>query len=305
MKKNYFLSALAVGAMLLSASCSQEETPAPAQDGNIRFNVSVPGEIMTKAMFGTGELALNLNYAIYEAGQTQVLREGTGSFVGLHSSIDVNLPIGKAYDIVFWASAPGAPYTFSAADQTVTVDYSAMNAYSDTYDGFFKAENGFVIVAGQKDYNIVLRRPFAQLNIGARDFEDATEFNLDFSTTSVGVNNVYTTLNLISGAVSNPVNVNFNDIARPAADYEFPLVNVPYTYQYLSMNYLLVEEKSNHTVTFNVADASYPEQTFTDIPLQRNHRTNIYGQILTSPASFDIVIDPLFENPDYNVEEEY
>ena len=41
--------------------------------------------------------------------------------------------------------------------------------------------------------------------------------------------------------------------------------------------------------------------TVTNVPIRKNYRTNILGDLLTTGATFNIVVDERFEVPDYIV----
>lgn len=299
MKK--FFSLLAVGcALLATTSCSSDEPAAPVNEG-VSFNLCLPESLDSRA-FGTGTSALNLKYAVYEENQTDLLTEGTGTFVNLKATISLKLPKGKKYDIVFWAQSDTQTISFTPATQTIAVNYSAQNRYSDDFDAFFHTEKGYVVTDNETK-TVYLKRPFAQLNIGTDDMADATLFNLDYSTTEVTVSGVYESMNLVTGALSDEVTAQFPFNPLPATTEKFPYPADAETspYKYLSMNYLLVDEaKSIHTVTLNVADTDYTSPTYDNVPLQRNYRTNIFGSLLTNPGVFEVIIAPSFIDPDYN-----
>ena len=69
------------------------------------------------------------------------------------------------------------------------------------------------------------------------------------------------------------------------------------------MNYLLIgTEKSTIDVEFGYSNgADEYNRTYTFVPVQRNYRTNIYGSLLTSSLDINIAIEPSFNDPDYNV----
>ena len=90
------------------------------------------------------------------------------------------------------------------------------------------------------------------------------------------------------------------DLAAIPSGETFPKAG----YDYLSMDYLLVgkEAKSVVDVKWTVTDGTFnSERTFTNVPLQGNYRTNIFGNLLTSPTDFNVEIDPAFNEPDYDV----
>ena len=198
--------------------------------------------------------------------------------------------------MLFWAQADGAPYTFNTATKKVTVNYEAAVGQDEKRDAFFKAET--LTVNGTIDKTIQLKRPFAQLNIGAQDFEDAKKAGFEATQTTVTVDNVYTTLNLLTGAVEDETSVTYAAANLPTEG--FPVSLTPAA-KYMSMDYLLVAaDKALTNVTFTATNGSHNvERHYTNVPVQRNFRTNIYGNILTEDANFNIEIVPGFDEPDY------
>lgn len=300
MKK--FLSLLVAGCGLIGAatSCSSDEPTATTHDG-VTFNVQLPNSLNTRS-FGDGLTATKLKYAIYEENGTVLLEQGDAEFVNLRTTVTFKLPKGKKYDIIFWAQSETDALSFDPATQSITVNYTNETEYTDLYDGFFHTEKSFSI-SGDENKTVYLTRPFAQLNIGTSDMDDASRYNLDYSKTKVSVDRVYTTMNLATGELSNMVTAEFPLAAYPAATERFPYPAEGETspYNYLSMNYLLVDStKDIHTVTLDVADPDFEQVTFDNVPMQRNYRTNIFGSLLTNPSIFDVIISPTFLDPDYN-----
>lgn len=140
-----------------------------------------------------------------------------------------------------------------------------------------------------------LRRPFAQINIGTDDFDAAAAAGYTVSESTIGVA-TYKTLNLLSGEVSDPVTATFVKKPIPTEDSKFSVNSKDY--KYLSMSYVLVpKDKETVDIAF---DYTLTNRTFTNVPVQRNYRTNIYGSLLTNTADFNVVIAPGFNDPDYN-----
>ena len=296
--KKLFLGLLAGVAMLFTA-CQDEEVKAVVDgDTTVSITAQLPTGVSTRA-YADGTTATKLTYAIYETGQTTPLITGNATFDNLKTTVNVRLANGKTYDMLFWAQADGAPYTFTPATQQVTVDYTAAVGQDEKRDAFFKAET--LTVNGTIDKTIQLRRPFAQLNIGAQDFEDAKKAGFEATQTKVTVDNVYTTLNLLTGAVEGETAVTYNLADLPTEAFPVSLTPVA---KYMSMDYLLVAaDKALTNVTFTATNGSHNvERHYTNVPVQRNYRTNIYGNILTEEANFNIEIVPHFDTPDYNFE---
>lgn len=259
---------------------------------------------METRAFADGLTAKHLQYAVYEAGQSTPLKVfgdettvvGEAEMVNLKKSVTLKLTSGKSYDVIFWADATtDSPYTFNPASQEVSVDYSKVNNNSDNCDAFFKKET--ITVSGNQSVDVKLTRPFAQVDIGTDDFDAAKASGLEVTQTEV-VAKAFATLNLATGKVSDEADRTFTMKAIPtASDGEFPVAG---GYKYLSMDYLLVgADKATVDVAFNYGGPQ--SRTFTNVPVQRNYRTNIYGSLLTNTTDFNVVIEPAFATTNYNL----
>lgn len=304
--KRYLLSTFTIAAAaLLMTSCNDEMDNGlkTGDEGTVTFTAQLPSEMGTRA-FADGLTAKHLQYAVYEAGQSTPLKVfgdettvvGEAEMVNLKKSVTLKLTSGKSYDVIFWADATtDSPYTFNPASQEVSVDYSKVNNNSDNCDAFFKKET--ITVSGNQSVDVKLTRPFAQVNIGTDDFDAAKASGLEVTQTEV-VAKAFATLNLATGKVSDEADRTFTMKAIPtASDGEFPVAG---GYKYLSMDYLLVgADKATVDVAFNYGGPQ--SRTFTNVPVQRNYRTNIYGSLLTNTTDFNVVIEPAFATTNYNL----
>ena len=304
--KRYLLSTFTIAAAaLLVTSCNDEMDKGlkTGDEGTVTFTAQLPSEMGTRA-FADGLTAKHLQYAVYEAGQSTPLPVfgdettvvGEAEMNNLKQTVSLKLTTGKTYDVIFWADATtDSPYTFNPASQEVSVDYSKVNNNSDNCDAFFKKET--ITVSGNQSVDVKLTRPFAQVNIGTDDFDAAKASGLKVTQTEV-VAKAFATLNLATGEVADEADRTFTMKAIPtASDGEFPVAG---GYKYLSMDYLLVgADKATVDVAFNYGDPQ--SRTFTNVPVQRNYRTNIYGSLLTNTTDFNVVIEPAFATTNYNL----
>lgn len=361
--KRIFTFLTACATIVALAACQkegQEITGQPVLDEGldgelveVTFSVDVTDQAQTKTI-SDGLSATNLKYAVYRF-EDYVSANGTkypkGQYIpSLSKGEDPNAAFSNAkiekiedrtwlvtltlaknvkYDIVFWAHADNAPYTFVEEDAKITVD--------DNYTGLANAENRDAFYGICREYSVVssetkveLRRPFAQINFGASDYIPyITDLGLDMTSTfdtkyHAAVDAVYehndpvngrllyparpscasctvpTILNVLTGSVDGGAEVNFATQAIPYETGDKVLLTTgegeeAVTYHWIGMNYILAGDDratidNVHAVfTYNGLDLVVDVP---NVPYRRNYKTNILGNIFTSYAQFNVVIMP-------------
>ena len=310
MKKNLLFTALAATTLLFATSCQQDEVFVDGNESIVTFEVGTP-QMATRANYSDGMTATKLQWAVYNEDNTDspVMREGTQlsgetTLVNGKASVNIQLAAGKNYNVLFWAEAEGAPYDVTFATKELTVNYDNAKSNDEKRDAFY-CYHPVQVEKANKTETVVLRRPFAQLNIGTNDLDKLDGVSAEFTQVTVPV---YSTLNLATGTVvGTTADKTFAFAARPQGQ-TFPVAD----YEYLAMNYLLVgKDKAVVDVTFSydaAADATAkPEytRTYTGIPVQANYRTNIYGSLLTQGIDFDVTIEPDYNEPSTDKVYEY
>ena len=267
MKKQ--LCKLAIFALLLStASCADEKFVDELSGG--------------ETVAGDGLTATTLSYAVYEHGETTPLitSEDVVTFENRQATVSLRLAAGKTYDFLFWADSYGKddtenPYTVDFDAQTLTVDYENALSNEEARDAFFG--NATVTVKG---------------DMAAAK---ASGLNTEALQSSVTVSGIFSSMNLMSGEVSNSVDVTFGSNAIPKEKFTVE----DNEYDYLALNYLLVsDQKGLVNCEFSyTTDGATTDNTLTidNVPVQRNYRTNIFGSLLTGSVDFDITIAPAFD----------
>ena len=311
-KANLFAVVLLCAAVLVSCSKSEEPTPVIEEMIDVTFSLSAENAIQTRAISdGTG--ADCLMFGVFDDEGTIILPKAVKNNVtGLTStaghSMTISLAKGHTYQVAFWAQdADCTAYTVSD-DMKVSIDYTGINN-DEARDAFFATTEPFT-VDRSTTIGVTLKRPLAQVNVGAFpfDYEQAQHLGVDITRSSATVKGIANVLNLYDGTVSGETEVSYSLSTIPAEDL---LVDVdedktPETYVWLSMSYILADKASTtHTMSFAFADANGNNvTTFGDglgaVPIQRNYRTNIVGQILTGAISFNIKIDPIYEGETIN-----
>lgn len=311
--KKLFLTMLA--AVTLLASCSKEETPGQTngEESIVTFSLST-SDLTTKAV-GDGTTAKTLYYAVYHEGQQQVTIidkvsdvDGVNAFAdGLTHEVPIQLLNGETYSIIFWADAgPGkTACEVNWTDKKMTFTPAVANA--EAYDAFYAYVKPFT-VTGSKNETVKLYRPFAQISIGTTD-GDLTElakyYGLSdgaYKYSQIKVSSTYNTLDLVAGTVSTESNTQstlaygYSDFTSALQNENFPVSG----YEFLSMNYVLVpSDKELIEVEFEIATdeqgTNSVKRVFSNVPVQRNYRTNVYGDLYASTFNYEVEITPSFE----------
>lgn len=305
MKKFLFMGALA--AMLLgTASCSNDMEPAMG-DNTVQFTIELPGAIDSRAI-ADGTTATQLTVAVYDKDGKHLDLDKNVVMNNKRATVTFQLVKGQTYNFAFWAQAEGAPYTFNTDDATMTVKNYTSNCNDEKRDAFYWYEHELPIT-GTMTKNITLYRPFAQLNFGASDAAAAAKAGVVAVKSYVEVKQVSTKFDLKSGTASNAtedlVDATFAMATIPPATEKLTVEETQY--DWMAMNYFLVPnneatiETTLKLYTATDEDNAVREVKVTNVPVQKNHRTNIVGNLFTEDVNFNIIIDERFDQPDYNV----
>ena len=275
---------------VLMTSCEKENVLIETDQelSTISFKVNTP-ELSTRA-YSDGSTVTRLQYAVYDAnGKILPALTETDEYINGVAYVELQLVTGNKYSVIFWAAAPNAPYAVDFEEKTMTVNYNNALCNDEKRDAFFAYKE--FTVDGSQTEELILKRPFAQLNIGTADYTLAEKAGYVPTTSTVTVKNAFSTLDLATGTVSGETEVTFkeNDIKK---NEKFPING----YEYIAMNYILVpDSKTIVDIEFSFSDGTTTKKrTVGSAPVQRNYRTNIYGNIITSDVDVDINI-----NPDY------
>ena len=328
MNKKLFLGMFAAAGMLFATSCSNDELDV-VQSGNeaqVTFSLAAEGGIATRAISdGTG--AKKLVYAVYNASgeliETIANTDVNGQIVdnsafdnGLTENVTITLAKGQQYTVAFWAQNPNCTAYTTTDLKNVTIDYAGLNN-DETRDAFFKAET--FTVTGNTEIDVVLKRPFAQINVGVyqTDWDAAKASGIEIEKSKVTIENAATSINLLTGEVGGEQTVEYGFDIIPAQfatpetlDVDLDKDGTKENYVYPSMSYILANDETTgyaktalEDLDFTFAPISGNNINFSEglnaVPVQRNWRTNIIGKILTGDVTFNITIDPIYDG-EYN-----
>lgn len=282
----------------------------PVADGDpvqMTFDVSLDGFASTKA-YSDGATVNKLAFLVYDQNGEQITgltNLNVGDFnPSVTTSISVSLVKGVKYNFVFFAQKDGH-YTIDAAAKTLTVANPTGMMNDDGYDAFYASVRDYTVPSASFTESVKLKRPFAQINVGATDYTAATANGFDLSTLETAYTlDVPTSMNLLTGAVEAPVTVTGTLAAAPSAlatPETLTVSNSPYGY--MSMAYVLCDPAGSTAdlkLRFKAKQNGNPltdevTRTFSAIPLKRNFRTNILGAILTTTGNFNVTIEHVYD----------
>ena len=280
----------------------------------VGFSLGIEGQMGTRAV--DGATADMLVYSLFDSEGNLLENIGDNGMVvkenafgGSSESISVSLVKGQTYSVVFWAQNSACDaYTITAGQNglNVDVDYNGLNN-DEARDAFFATET--FTVDGDSVIDVILKRPFAQINLGvtAEDWEAAIASGVNITKSKATIKNVATSINLLDGSVSGSTNVTYDFADLPSettrAASAVKTLNIDTeSYKWLSMSYILTDESKStldsdglqFTLEASNGDQIVLEEGLHNVPVQRNWRTNVVGNVLTGVTTFNVSVDPAY-----------
>lgn len=314
--KKILIPAISLAAVLLTGACSIDERTSGGNgdEAMLTLNMGLDGAVQTRAI-GDGSGANYLIYAVFdEEGKPIEGLDQVSKNVTFPTTETITLAKGQTYRIAFWAQNKACTAYEVSDEMVVNIKYEGAFSNDEARDAFFKTVE--VTVTGDAELDVELTRPFAQLNVGIyeSDWTAGEATGIVISKSKAVVKQAASTLNLLNGTVGTPVDVtfDFDYIPTDALSVDLDGDGKAETYKYLSMNYILPFDELTGDASTTLSDLEFtfrPEaghditltQGLDAVPVQRNWRTNIIGQILSGDLSLNISIDPGF-NGDNNHE---
>ena len=331
--KKYFgqmlFLAAAVTSLLLAVSCQRDELQGGSISGEeVTVSISATMPIDGGAVVKSNSEPGNASYVnrcimgVYlnddemsspeRMGDTVVVKvDGTSHKAEFG---DLQLVSGHKYLLVFWAdNAAGDSDNGFEDNHYSTADFPEVTfkegdtyqSNDDTRDAFFASYQ--LEVDGPSSHDIELHRPFGQLNITtndyrtvAEDFEPLlpTEVKIDFSgidlPTGIDLLTGELTEDNESSLVSGPVDiasVSYPIAADGCRQLSFDYIFAPYEEEGEEQQLVL----NGFTMHFqHDGQETIPAYTFQNIPVRRNYRTNVSGNLLTDRTGIDVEVVPDF-----------
>ena len=296
---------LASAAMLL-VGCAKEKLGPDAGTGEMvtaNFTAQMQGMPQTKSVTdGEGTKANRCVMEIYYKGV--LYTRDVKPIEGMKATFTPRLVSNRTYDVLFWADCGGEnladKYYKTNAEglglQAVEMKGTVYVANDDARDAFYTTES---VPVGQQvsSETFTLTRPFAQVNIITTDAAIIKNANLYPD----GVKMVYTAptkFNLLTETLSKEEKLTVTGIPYEAFNASSAALT-------LEMDYLFTsKDKSALDIAFEASktgESTVTSHSFTNIPVQRNYRTNIKGALLTTTGDWTATIVPGWNQPDEEV----
>lgn len=313
--KNLWFGVLA--SLALIGCTNDEELPLVEETSTstVQFALNVEGAVESRAI-SDGKGADQLMYGVFEKVSdtetkqviTKTVINNVEGLVGDGYRMSISLLRGKTYQVVFWAQDADCEAYTIGNDMKVDVNYNGINN-DELRDAFFATQE--VSVTSNSTINVTLKRPFAQINVGAfkTDYEHAKTLGLTVNQSCATIKKVPNQIDLLTGVASGEVDVKYTFGNIPNESLKGVDVDGDKNleiYKWVSMSYILASpERTKHEMNFafiNSADETSQIlfEAGKEVPAQRNYRTNIVGQVLSSTYDFNINIDPVYEDEKNN-----
>ena len=309
MKKCFLLMA---GIILLAfTACQSDELANGGRNGEVAasFSVQLPGNgndaVTRAATAGDGTSVNRCIMEIYLNDELYSRQIGTIQPDGLTAGFDVRLVTSQTYKFVFWADhvesvegeAIKTDLHYNTADLrniSMQGDYNG-SSKDDTRDAFFASLEKLVTNAFSE--SVELTRPFGQLNIKTEDLASIPNNQKEaFVPVTAGLSfkNLYTGFNAATG----------NLLGEPTAVAYKAASDVVDANGNLTVDYLFApntaggQHLANMTLAvYNAAGEQITTKDLNNIPVQRNYKTNVTGNLLTVDGKVNVTVTPAFSSP--------
>lgn len=309
MKKCFLLMAGII--LLVFAACQSDELANGGRNGEVAasFSVQLPGNgnnaVTRAATAGDGTSVNRCIMEIYLNDELYSRQIGAIQSDGLTAGFDVRLVTSQTYKFVFWADhvesvedeAIKTDLHYNTADLrniSMQGDYNG-SSKDDTRDAFFASLEKLVTNAFSE--SVELTRPFGQLNIKTEDLASIPDNQKEaFVPVTAGLSfkNLYTGFNAATGdLLGEPTAVAYKE-ASAVAD-----ANGNLTVDYLfAPNTAGGQHLVNMTLAvYNAAGEQITTKDLNNIPVQRNYKTNVTGNLLTVDGKVNVMVTPAFSSP--------
>ena len=322
MKKIFALLAV----VLAVVSCQKEINGLPVDSNNeaaVSFSVALPDDATRAAGADSAKGGVtNVDMTQYDIRFILEVYDENGVLAkermvnytdAKETSFQLRLVPGRAYNFVVWAdfvredSQADLHYVTSAGLRSVKVNtdtWDVIDESRDAYTDVFTVHN----FSSTSTIDMTLTRPFAKLRVVTNDIKEMISVRPAEVTVNYINTKFYDTFDAFTEEAKNlvyaPANLTATllDAQKNPVDVYSEGYDALETSQTLFADYFFGAEDDRVMFTFDVKDnggRDLPQVTFnTNIPVNRNYLTTVYGPILTDANNITVTINEAFENQD-------
>ena len=268
----------------------------PQVKTGVTYEITLPAGPQTRGE--DGYATYDLHYEVYKTVDAAALEtapllfEETVTMTGNTTKLTLDLLNDQDYTVLFWANKQGMDY-FDLRDlRQVGVKQVASN--NDDRDAFCGMDQ-LAQHDGAQSKTVELKRPFAQINIAT--LVNAVDYDINPVSSLVKVKDIPVSYNVFTGEpVGAEGEVEYTVNTVPAGNLTVNGID----YKKVAMNYALVPATADNSATvevyyeINTANGTV-KNSIPNVPVKKNYRTNIIGNLLTSNASYTIELKPGFD----------
>ena len=307
---NYFMKKLlygiaALALAFLAGSCQRENLEPVAEGTTVTYTVQVPGALTTKA----GETYQGaVNKLVYEVHRvlpdetTQLLYQKTEDITNGVVNLDIEFVKDQNFKVLFWAQHEDVYNNNDGAINLTAVNVPTRQAagVEENYEAFYGTDdftNGTSAASGK----VTLTRAVSLLSIGTTPASlnvGGVNGNVVLTGASVTVEALPNTLNVMNGEAT----ANADQTYYSAAGTTFRVGTEDYVY--VAKNYVAFADAEKSTVDVELTiktDEGAINHSIPSVPLKRNFKTNIVGDLITASAKYNVTLSDNWSDETFDI----
>ena len=312
MKKLFLFLA---SAALLLAGCAKEQIVGSREGGmtKVTFTANLDNSVVTKALADGDGAAAKVNRCIMEIYYGDALYTRQYAPVSdKQATFKVQVVSNRTYKVAFWADhvedasseeglATDKYYTTDIEGQglqAITIKNTTDARYignDDARDAFFAYKDDCTVAQEGTTFTAKLKRPFAQMNVITTDWDKVSSIEaLKPQKVNVILKSAPVKFNAVTGEASGSQDLNYEAaVYAPDAHGAEKTLSMDYLFASADKAVIDIDWKALHGSDANV------KHTFAAVPYQRNYRTNIKGNLLTTQGQWKVTVESGWTSPEY------
>lgn len=298
MNKNLFKSLAFAAVAVIAGACAKEQVASgDGETVEMTFNVDVPeATITTKGLSDAAQVdELIFQLFIKDGDNYKMVQNQIVPVTDKRAVVKASLVKQQHYDAAFWAQTSGTGFYETTDLRAVKMNTANVKANEPKMDAFWMNDSFTATVARTKP--IKMLRALAQVNIGTvvPTGEDA----LSIAQSQIVMKGVPTTLNVLLGNKNNShsgsEDITFHDNA-PIIGEKLTVGEAAYDYVATAYVFAPKDDKMLTDIATKVtfSNGKYTTITTPNVPIRRNFRTNILGNLFNVDATWNVNIDEKF-----------